>query len=131
MSDRPTPGELYNQAAGDTARYVELMREHGYVLKPGDEGYEQGSRTLACGWPGPQKPEAWCEFSELPKASCSHCTGRGEEVPDEAMPERGPWFSARFEGWCCNCGQPVDPGDQIRADGLGGYLCHECGGSDE
>ena len=131
MSDHPSPGELYNQAAGDTARYVELMREHGYVLKPGDEGYEQASRTLPCGWPGPQKPEAWCEFSELPKASCSHCTGRGEEIPDEAMPERGPWFPARFEGWCCNCGQPIEPGDQIRADGLGGYLCHECGGGND
>ena len=66
MADRPTPGQLYNQAAGDTARYLELMREHGYVLKPGDEGYEQGSRTLPCGWPGPQKPEAWCILGPAP-----------------------------------------------------------------
>jgi hypothetical protein len=119
MAEHPSPGQLYNQAAGDTARYLQLVREHGYVLKPGDEGYEQGSRTLPCGWPGPQKPAAeWC-IHDLP----------GEEVPDEAKPERGPWFSARFEGWCCECGQPVDPGDQIRADGMGGYLCHECGGA--
>lgn len=131
MSDHPSPGELYNQAAGDTARYLELMREHGYVLQPGDEGYEQASRTLSCGWPGPQKPAAeWC-IHDLPPGACSTCTGRGEEIPAEAKPEYAPWFAARFEGWCSECGQPIDAGDQIRADGLGGYLCHECGGGND
>ena len=84
-------------------RYLKLMREHGYVLKPGDEGYEQGSRTLALAARAAEARSV--VHPELPKASCSHCTGRGEEAPDEAKPEYGPWFSARFEGWCCECGQ--------------------------
>jgi hypothetical protein len=44
--------ELWHQAGGDGERYRRLMREHGHLLSPGDEGYEEGSRNLPCGWPG-------------------------------------------------------------------------------
>jgi hypothetical protein len=32
----------------------------------------------------------------------------------------GPWFSARFDSECDECGNAIDEGDQIRADGEGG-----------
>lgn len=48
---RPGPMELWHEAGGDGERYRQLMREHGHLLSPGDEGYEQGSRNLPCGWP--------------------------------------------------------------------------------
>ena len=36
----------------------------------------------------------------------------------------GPWFPARFDS---ECGDPIDEGDTIRADGEGGYVCEPCG----
>jgi hypothetical protein len=54
---------LWVQAGGgtedyDPERYRALMREHGYLLEPGDLGYEQGSRNLPCGWPHRPEPPA-------------------------------------------------------------------------
>lgn len=129
MADRPSAYELWMEAGEDRARYRELLRQHGHLLSPGDEGYEQASATLPCGWPGPRKPEAWCEFSELPKASCSHCTGRGEEIPAVAGPAGpGLWITAKYGGSCAGCGSDVAPGDRIRSDGDNGWLCADCGG---
>ena len=61
-SPAPSPMELWHQAGGgtdsyDRERYLELMRQHGHLLKPGDEGYEDASPNLSCGWPH-RKPEA-------------------------------------------------------------------------
>lgn len=39
----------------------------------------------------------------------------------------GPWFDASFPGECAGCWDAVDPGDRIRTDGEGGYLCEDCG----
>lgn len=48
---RPTPGELWQQAGGNRDEYRRLLREHGHILGPGDEGYDPGKpRTLPCGW---------------------------------------------------------------------------------
>jgi hypothetical protein len=57
---KPSIGQLWNQAAGDGDRYRELMRQHGYILKPGDEGYEEGSRVLPCGWPRMSEGDLRC-----------------------------------------------------------------------
>ena len=48
----PSPIELWQQAGEDPGRYRELMREHGLLLSPGDEGYAEAPKTLPCGWPG-------------------------------------------------------------------------------
>ena len=48
---RPSMFDLWQQAGGDGERYRELLHEWGYVLKPGDEGYEDASPALPCGWP--------------------------------------------------------------------------------
>lgn len=72
------PYELYVQAGGGTPaysqeRYLELLHEHGHVIRKGEPGYEEAAGTLPCGWPGPQRPAAeWCEVMELPAYSCSH-----------------------------------------------------------
>jgi hypothetical protein len=48
---RPTPYELWVQAAEDPDEYRRLLREHGHILRPGDEGYDPDApRTLPCGW---------------------------------------------------------------------------------
>jgi hypothetical protein len=49
---RPSPMKLWQEAGGDGERYRELMRQHGHLLSPGDEGYDETSRNLPCGWPG-------------------------------------------------------------------------------
>lgn len=37
----------------------------------------------------------------------------------------GPWFMAGYGGECDSCGADYDAGDEIRADGSGGWEC--CG----
>lgn len=39
----------------------------------------------------------------------------------------GPWFIAAYYSECADCSTDIEPGDEIRADGDGGYLCRECG----
>lgn len=39
----------------------------------------------------------------------------------------GPWFAAGYNGFCSGCGDDIEEGDRIRADGDGGYECEECG----
>jgi hypothetical protein len=39
----------------------------------------------------------------------------------------GPWFTAQFPGMCRGCWEDIEPGDTIRADGDGCYLCKDCG----
>lgn len=128
-ADRPSPGILWHQAKGDAARYRELMREHGHILLPGDEGYEQASATLPCGWhPGKSRAEQdRCDITDLLRASCSHCTGRGEEVPEERdRSALGTSFTARYPGSCAWCGDRIREGDTIRRDGGSGYVCEGC-----
>ena len=146
--------ELWVQAGGGTPgysaeRYHDLLREHGAILHPGDEGYEAAaSQALPCGWsPGVRraldsidagKPrrdriaqaqaEGFCEKFEMPASMCSHCTGRGEEIPRDLDPAKhGPWFYAMYSGECAGCGGGIEQLDHIRADGQGGYLCSDCG----
>ena len=59
-----------------------------------------------------------------------HQPGRGCRMPEFHHHEpdpRGPWFMAEYEGQCADCGRDIERGDQIRADGHGGYLCGGCG----
>lgn len=56
MSTTPDPMTLWRQAGGgtkdyDPQRYRDLMYEHGLLLRPDDEGYEDAPRSLPCGWP--------------------------------------------------------------------------------
>lgn len=51
MAERPAPHQLWDEAKGEPGRYRELMREHGHLLSPGDEGYEDAPRGMPCGWP--------------------------------------------------------------------------------
>jgi hypothetical protein len=40
----------------------------------------------------------------------------------------GPWFLAAYStGECAECSEPISEGDEIRADGDGGWLCAGCG----
>jgi hypothetical protein len=54
---KPSVYELWQEAGGESAhsydrdQFVASMREHGYLLSPGDDGYEEGPKGLPCGWP--------------------------------------------------------------------------------
>jgi hypothetical protein len=63
---------------------------------------------------------------------CFDCLPAGRMVPHEQDPALfGPWAEARFEGWCAGCGEAIMPGDDIRADGQGGWLGRCCGEDSE
>lgn len=71
---------------------------------------------------------------DLDPATCSVCNGAEKrqqaQRPFTSAAERGvygPWFTARFPGMCTGCPADIRPGDTIRADGDGLYLCEECG----
>lgn len=49
----------------------------------------------------------------------------------EEKPGKGPWFGASYESDCDGCGNRVFEGDQIRADGQGGWECEEWCGQDD
>jgi len=54
---------------------------------------------------------------------------QGEDSVPEFLPPPGygPWFEAAYFGDCDGCGSRIVPGDQIRSDGEGGWLCGICG----
>jgi len=72
---------------------------------------------------------------DLDPAWCAVCNGAdkraqaesGEYGHGDGPDARGPWFAARYPGHCGGCLERVEPGDMIRADGDGGYLCLDCG----
>lgn len=45
--------------------------------------------------------------------------------------KKGPWFYAQYGGVCSAGGESVEAGDEIRADGTGGYECSACVADDE
>lgn len=90
------------------------------------------------------EPEC-CVLSGLPRAVCAHCqTTRHLEAParqqaapalsgagslsaePEWQPAPGPWFTSH-DRQVCRWGCVIEPGDAARADGLGYYLCSDCG----
>lgn len=83
---------------------------------------------------------ARCELTELPPEQCAckqHCN-----LPDPLAVAKpagrsgdgtpGPWFGALYDGRCSGCGTPIvgGSGQQIRADGDGGYQAANCCGED-
>lgn len=53
----------------------------------------------------------------------------GESVSENG---KGPWFGAQYDGHCDGCGNSIEEGDMIRADGEGGWECEAwCGQDDE
>lgn len=71
----------------------------------------------------------FCDFSDLPKDSCGHCTGRNGDTMFQAneTADCGPWITAQFRGPCSSCGCFIRKGERIRADGSGGWMCADCG----
>lgn len=49
----------------------------------------------------------------------------------EQAPSKGRWFPSKYDGSCDVCGAFFDPGEEIRADGDGGWQGRECCGQAE
>lgn len=72
---------------------------------------------------------------DLEATSCAVCNGAEKraaavEAQDRRFrtDQRGPWFLARHDGKCSDCGEWFESGQKIRSDGGdGGWLCEECG----
>ena len=61
---------------------------------------------------------------DMNPADCGDCRPRPGVVimkPGPFLHEYGPWFIAAYNGTCAGCGEDVGPGDEIRADGHGGW----------
>lgn len=76
------------------------------------------------------KPKDRCIHDMLP-GSCTICLPKPPPAlfaqPSGAI--RGAWFTATYAGQCDDCGSHIFPGEQIRADGEGGWICESCGDS--
>lgn len=71
-----------------------------------------------------------CETTELLIAHCGCKKHRGkdlDQVSTTTSTNWGRWFTAAYPGDCAECGEEIYEGDQIRANGEGGYLCSGCG----
>ena len=78
MAKRPDAYELWVQSGENPERYRELLREHGYLLSPGDDGYEDAPRNLPCGWPGKRRTlldhlDEFCLYCLA--GNCGSCEG--------------------------------------------------------
>jgi hypothetical protein len=82
--------------------------------------------------PAPVAPAAAprCTVTELLITECAHCHPAAA-LPGLSDAGWGPWFPARYKGRCANCAGRMDEGEQIRADGTGGFLCDRCGQTGE
>ena len=48
--------------------------------------------------------------------------------PDPSM--FGPWIEAAYESFCPGCGGEILPGDTIRSNDRGGWICRDCGSAE-
>lgn len=85
----------------------------------------------------------WCEGAGAvvnAKPRCEDCgtdfchklsdpapTVEAPDAEESSMSKMGPWFEAKYEGPCGDCGTLIEYGDMIRASGEGDYLCTDCG----
>ncbi len=82
----------------------------------------------------PEPPRATVSAEPCVKHNLGWCADCVPKAPRSAALRRpatelGPWFAARHttEDGCASCDETIFPGDQIRASGDGGWLCHVCG----
>jgi hypothetical protein len=68
---------------------------------------------------------------ELIVDQCGLCSPRAESGAPDPFSSPGPvaglWFAARYAGECSRCGDWFAEGEEIQADGEGGYLARCCG----
>lgn len=57
------------------------------------------------------------------------------KIPGSGRPVEGwgPWFKARFDSWCAECGDVIGEDDHARYEPGGCVVCEQCGleGDDE
>jgi hypothetical protein len=90
---------------------------HVHRFEYGDDDNGHSGSYCECGMEEPDAP-AREEMALL----------RPEGIYSGSKP--GPWFDARFPGICERGGEGFEEGEEIRADGEGGYECRDCVGND-
>jgi hypothetical protein len=94
---KPTAYDLWVQSGENPERYRELMHEAGFLLLPGDEGYEGASRNLPCGWRCKHRKALLEHLDEFClyclAGDCGSCEGApcqcghgSEPAPEPALP---------------------------------------------
>ena len=74
---------------------------------------------------GGEDVNEYCKHLISPAGACGTCNPPAGQPPSPGL--WGPFFTAAYGGYCAGCGDGILPGDTIRADGDGGYLCEYCG----
>jgi hypothetical protein len=71
---------------------------------------------------------SWCEKFQLPADQCAHCLGTDQQSGAVRRLSQRPtdWIEAKFSGRCAGCYEPVEVGDMIRQDGMGGWIGECC-----
>ena len=55
-----------------------------------------------------------CPLTDLPRYSCGHCIGADAPARDQQQVGRRISMTARYDGRCVYCDDPIRPGDRIR-----------------
>jgi len=87
--------------------------------------------------------EKRCVCCDLPEYSCGRKAELALVQPRQTPPLNigfadllqrsvmGKWFVAEYRGDCDVCGEEYEPGEEIRADGSGGWQGRACCGPDD
>lgn len=71
--------------------------------------------------------EEWCDFSDLPQATCAHCKGVTLVEPETFYAVMDRAIQAQYGGVCGHCGAHYAVGDMITKaapdDGSEGVWC--------
>jgi hypothetical protein len=80
--------------------------------------------------------ETRCEKTDLYTSQCFHCRPAAAPTIESsrltefgellARSQMGKWFHANYDGTCSVCGEAFEEGDEIRADGSGGWQGRYC-----
>lgn len=95
---------------------------HVHIFEEVDDGNGHSGSVCICGEREPEQSQS---------DRVAESGGIDFTTPIHLGAQPGPWFDAQFPGICERGGEGFEAGEEIRADGEGGYECRECVNDDE